>query len=73
MPLFFTKLSHYFIIFGYLLIKKYGVLFDIINDFIIFSLEYYIHSEKLLFLVFIMTIKKTEIIFIVIYQNIFLN
>lgn len=44
-----------------------------INNFITFSLRYYTYPGAFLFLVLTMLIKKTEIILIAIYQDVFLN
>lgn len=60
-------------IFSYLWIKKYKVLINILNNFIKFFSKYYTYLEVLLFSIFTMLIKKTEIILIVINQDIFFN
>lgn len=54
-------------------VKKHGVLFDIINDSILFSLRYYSLSGALFVLVPIMLTVETEIISMTIQQNISLN
>lgn len=43
-----TKLSQYFIIFGYLLVKKYSVLLNIINNSITFFSKYYTYFRAIL-------------------------
>lgn len=53
--------------------KKLEVLFNMINNFIIFSPRYCIYNRPLLFPVLTMLTKKTEIIFIATYQDVFLN
>lgn len=46
-----SKLGQYPIILCHLWIKKYEVLLDIINNFIIFLLKYYIHYDTSLFFI----------------------
>lgn len=73
MPLFITKLGHYPIVLGHPWMKKHGVLFDIINDYITFFSGYYTYPGTPLFLVFIIAKKKIEIIFIATHQDFFAN
>lgn len=60
-------------IFGCLQIKKHRILFNIINNSIIFFPRYCIYFEAFLFSVLIIIIKKIEIIPIVTYQDVFHN
>ena len=64
-PLLITKLDYHYMIVGRPWMKKYEVLFDIINDSITFSPRYYTHPGAPLFPLLTMSIKETEIILIV--------
>lgn len=53
--------------------KKYEILFNIINNLITLFFKYYIYLRVFLFLIFIILTKNIKIISIVIYQDIFSN
>lgn len=53
--------------------KKHGVLLSMINNFMKYFFKYSVHPRRFLLSVFTMPIKKTKIIPIVIYQDVFPN
>lgn len=61
-----TKLDYYPIIFGHLWIKKHRLLFNIINNSILFSLKYYSYLKVLSVLVSTISTTETKIISIAI-------
>lgn len=68
-----TKLDYHLIILGYPWMKKYKVLFDIINNQIIFLFGYCIYLKLSLFLIFSIVIVNIERIFIIIEKDILSN
>lgn len=67
-----TKLNYYEIIFKHLSIKKYRVLFNIINKSILFSTKYYSYPKAVLITKLTIVILEIEIIFMVTQKNILL-
>ena len=62
-PLFITKLRQHLMIFSFSWIKKYGVLLDMIYDFIKFFSRFYTYLETFLSLISPKPIEKTKKIF----------